>query len=161
MPLPFPLAALLGFLVGITINVAADYLTATRYYHEARSNPFVSASGLPPRANLLPHRPDGRLWPIPLWSATFAALLRVPVYREYKFRHVFIEIGMAISFAVIALRFIDNPLTWPLFFYPSFFVLIVVIDVERRWVFLETIIPPAIVALIEAFWLPVHRVEAM
>jgi prepilin signal peptidase PulO-like enzyme (type II secretory pathway) len=147
-------ALILGWLCGIAVNLLADYLPARRHHFLARTNPFVSPEVVPPQPNFLPRRPDGRVWPVFLWSGLIAQAAGVPVFgKQHRARRLLTEIGMALVFAAIALQFADNRNLVFLLFYAPCLALIVIIDVEHRWVFLETIFPPAIVALVEAtFW---------
>jgi prepilin signal peptidase PulO-like enzyme (type II secretory pathway) len=147
-------AFILGWLSGIVVNLIADYLPARRHHFLARTNPFVSPDVVPPPARFLPRRPDGSLQPVYLWSALIAQLSGTPVYdKSHRARHILTEVGMALIFAVIAAQFTANRSLPFLLFYAPCLILIVIIDVEHRWVFLETILPAAIVALAEAtFW---------
>ena len=161
---PLILAALiLGWLCGIAVNLLADYLPARRHHFLARTNPFVSPEVVPAQPKLLPCRPDGRLWPPYLWSGLIAEVAGAPVFsKQHHARRLLTEVGMALIFAVITLQFAGNPNLAFLLFYAPCLALIVIIDVEHRWVFLETILPPAIVALAEAtFWTRVLQHDAI
>src|SRR5258708_5101919 len=147
-------ALILGWLCGIIVNLLADYLPARRHHFLARTNPFVSPEVVPPKPKFLPRRPDGRVWPVFLWSGLIAQVAGVPVFgTQHRARRLLTEVGMALVFAAIAVQFAAARNLAFLLFYAPGLALIVIIDVEHRWVFLETILPPAIVALVEStFW---------
>ena len=149
MPSIVPVALVIGFISGILVNLIADYLPARRHYHLAKTNPFVSESAMPSKGTFFPQREDARIWPPYLWSGVIAALLGKPVFRQHRTRHIITEIGLAFGFAAIVWIFIDVHNMPFLPFYAAAFVLIAIIDIEHRWVFLEIIIPTAIVAYLE------------
>ena len=154
-----PLALVLGFISGVLVNLLADYLPARRYHQRASADPFVSRSTIPPIPPFIPRRADGdgdggRPWPIPLWSGVIAALAHAPVFEPmHRARHAITEIGLALVFAAITSMYgTDRSLPF-LLFYAAVFVLIIIIDVEYRWILWETIWPPALGAIAEAaFW---------
>src|SRR5512140_3071242 len=116
------LALVPGFLVGVIVNLLADYLPARRYHQRASADPFVSRETIPPVPPFLPHRADGSLWPVPLWSGLIAALAHVPVF-ERRARHVITEIGLAAAFAAIVAAYgSDHSLPF-LLFYAAVFAL--------------------------------------
>src|SRR5215470_16673837 len=145
-------ALIIGFISGILVNLIADYLPARRHYHLAKTNPFGSESVIPPKPTIFPRREDGSIWPSYLWSGVIAALVGKPVFKQYRTRHIVTEIVLALGFALIVWIFADvhNMVFLP--FYGSVFVLIAIIDIEHRWVFLEIIIPAAIVAYLEPYY---------
>ena len=163
-PVAIPLAVLFGFLVGVVVNLIADYLPAQRHYHLARTSPFASRSAVPRKPTFLPHRAEGenneRLWPVPLWSGVIAALAGAPVYEPHqRTRHIVIEIGMALVFGWIVWTFAETP-SWPfLLFYAAVLILIAIIDVEYRWVFSEIVVLAGLVALFEAAYSPRVRLD--
>jgi prepilin signal peptidase PulO-like enzyme (type II secretory pathway) len=61
---------------------------------------------------------------------------------------------LALAFAAIAWQFSELVNLPFLLFYAAVLVLIVVIDVEHRWVMLSTIIPTGMIALAEAYYFP-------
>lgn len=151
MPTIVPLTLILGFLTGILVNLIADYLPAQRHHELARANPFVSPSAVPPRPTFLPRHPDGRLWPIWMWSGLVAWLTGSSTFVDrHATRHVLTEIGLAVGFAWIAWTFAGDPDLAFLLFYGAVFILIIIIDVEHRWVMLEIIVPAALVAILES-----------
>jgi leader peptidase (prepilin peptidase)/N-methyltransferase len=149
------LCAALGFVTGVIVNLLADYLPARRYHLLAKANPFGSHSAVPPIPPFLPHRADGSLWSIPLWSGVIAALTGTEVFEpRRRIRHILTEVGLALAFALIALQYgADRSLPFMLF-YAAVFALVIVIDVEYRWILFETIWPAALVALAEATFMP-------
>src|ERR1700690_1752131 len=89
-----------GFVVGVIVNLIADYLPAQRHHHLASISPFVSRSAVPPKPTFFPRHLDDkgnlRLWPVPLWSGTVAALMNAPVYEpRRRMRHILTELGLA------------------------------------------------------------------
>ncbi|MEP7288162.1 MAG: hypothetical protein ABI947_20600 [Chloroflexota bacterium] len=159
MPAIVPIALFIGFLVGIVVNLFADYLPAQRHYKLATTNPFGSHTIIAKPPTFLPCSDNGSLWPIWLWSGLIATSLRQPVGDSHNRRRIITEIGMAAAFAAIAWRFSEIPNLPFLLFYAAALALIVIIDVENRWVFLETIIPVGIVALVEAVLWPRSSLE--
>jgi prepilin signal peptidase PulO-like enzyme (type II secretory pathway) len=156
-------ALLLGFVAGVIVNLLADYLPWRRHFHLTMTSPFASRDIVPVKPRLFPQQKDGRTWPIYLWSGLVAALMRQTVGRsQFRTRRVIVEIGLAIAFAFIAWRFSENRSLGFLMFYAAAFTLIAVIDIEHRWVFLSTIIPVAIVALIECtYWYRTFQDDAI
>src|SRR5689334_10535846 len=98
MPTTVPIALIIGFLTGILVNLIADYLPARRHHQLASANPFVSKSVIPPVAPFIPHRPDGRVWPIYLWSGVIATLAGARVFEQHRVRHIITEIALALGF---------------------------------------------------------------
>jgi prepilin signal peptidase PulO-like enzyme (type II secretory pathway) len=151
------LAIVAGFCVGVAVNLLADYLSASRHYNLARSNPFVSKDVIPPAPKFFPQNSDGQRLPIYLWSGVVAALLRQGVFKDgTRGRHVITEIGLALAYAWISNQYQDQIQTHLgfLLFYAAVFALIVVIDTEHRWILFETIWPPALVAIFESIFFP-------
>ncbi|HVO43055.1 MAG TPA: hypothetical protein VMT34_10545 [Aggregatilineales bacterium] len=151
-----PLLALIaGFLAGPLVNLTADYLSARRHHDLARTNPFVSPQAVPPKPAFLPHREPGKRWPIVLWSGTAAAIARAPVFAPHtRLRHVLTEIAMTLGFVWISEEYASNSHLPFLLFYAAVFALVVIIDLEHRWVLFDTIWPPALVAIAEAAFVP-------
>ena len=152
MPTIVPVALIIGFVAGVLVNLIADYFPARRHHHLASTNPFVSQSVIPAKPSFLPRRSDGSLWPSYLWSGTVAALSRKAVFEQHKTRHVITEIGLVLGFAAIAWVFADVHNMPFMLFYAAVFALIAIIDIEHRWVFLEVIIPAALVAVAEPYY---------
>lgn len=149
------LYAALGFVAGVIVNLLADYLPARRYHVLAKANPFGSQNIVPPIPPFFPRRADGSMWPIPQWSGIVAALTRANVFEpRRRTRHVLTEIGLALAFALVAMQYgADRNLPFMLF-YAAVFALVIIIDVEYRWILFETIWPAALVALAEAAFMP-------
>ncbi len=152
MPTGVPVALVIGFIAGVLVNLIADYLPARRHRWLASTNPFVSQSVIPPKPTFLPRREDGSLYPPYLWSGVISALLQVPVFKQYRVRHVVTEISLALGVAANVWIFADVHNMPFLPFYGAVFVLIAIIDIEHRWVFLEIIVPTALVALAEPYY---------
>jgi prepilin signal peptidase PulO-like enzyme (type II secretory pathway) len=157
------IALILGFISGVIVNLLADYLPARRYHRVASADPFVSRSAVPPVPPLLPRRADGRLWPVPLWSAVIATLTGAPIFDpKRRSRRIITELGLPVAFAWITSMYANSRSLPFLLFYAAVFALIVIIDVEYRWILFETIWPPALVALAEAaFWPRVSLEESL
>src|SRR5690348_6791887 len=96
------IALVIGFISGILVNLIADYLPGRRHHRLASSNPFVSKSVVPPKPSFFPRRADGSIYPGYLWSGVIAMLTGVTVYKDHRARHILVEIGLAVAFAVIA-----------------------------------------------------------
>jgi prepilin signal peptidase PulO-like enzyme (type II secretory pathway) len=148
------LAFIAGLISGVVVNLLADYLPVRRHHYLASADPFVSRSAVPPLPVLIPHRADGRPWPIPLWSGLIATLARAPVFDSaHRVRRISTELGLAVAFAWITSVYGDHRSLPFLLFYAAVFALVIIIDVEYRWILSETIWPPALVAIAEAaFW---------
>jgi len=160
MPPVVPVALIVGFICGVLVNLLADYLPNRRHHFLAKASPFVSPSAVPPLPTFIP-RKDGRSWSVPYWSGVVAALTRQPVF-DHPARHVITEIGLALAFAGIAWLYPTNPNLPFLLFYATVFAIVIIIDVEHRWIMWITIWPPALVALSEAIFLPrVSIVESL
>jgi leader peptidase (prepilin peptidase)/N-methyltransferase len=157
MSLIVVLYAALGFVAGVIVNLLADYLPARRYHLLAKANPFGSQSIVPPIPPFLPRRADGSgsRWPIPQWSGLVAALSGAAVFEpRRRMRHVLAEVGLALAFALIAAQYGTERSLPFLLFYAAVFALVIIIDVEYRWILFETIWPAALVALAEAAFMP-------
>jgi prepilin signal peptidase PulO-like enzyme (type II secretory pathway) len=148
------IALILGFISGVVVNLLADYLPARRRHFRASRDPFVSRSAVPPLPSFIPRRADGRPWPFPLWSGVIAMLAGARVFDPLRHvRRISTELGLAVAFVLITLQYGNHRNLTFLLFYAAVFALIVIIDVEYRWILFETIWPPALVALTEAaFW---------
>jgi leader peptidase (prepilin peptidase) / N-methyltransferase len=148
------IALVAGFISGVVVNLLADYLPVRRHHILASRDPFVSRSAVPAAPPFIPRRTDGRPWPFPLWSGVVAALVGARVFDPRRqVRRIAVELGLAVVFALITLQYADYPSLPFLLFYAAVFALIIVIDIEYRWILFETIWPPALVALVEAaFW---------
>lgn len=147
------LGALLGFAVGVSVNLFADYRPALRLYRLARASPFVSESGLPPVPRPLPRLPDGRIAPVYLWSGVIARLAGHNYFENPRWvRRLSVEIGLAVAYAWIISFYnaADSPYVPYFLFCVPFLALIAVIDIEYRWILAETLWPLAIVKLLDA-----------
>lgn len=150
MPLAVLLAAIFGFIIGVLVNLLADYLPARRYHVLARADPFVSRNTIPPIPSFLPRRADGRLFPIPLWSGMIAAILRESVFSPpRRIRRIATEILMALAFAGITSLYANARSLPFLLFYAVIFALVAIIDIEWRWIMWEVILPGAAVVILE------------
>ena len=151
MTLSILLGALLGFAIGVCVNLFADYCPAQRLYHLARASPFVSESGLPPIPQPLPRLPNGRVAPIYLWSGVIARLAGHAYFESSRWtRRILVEIGLAAAYAWIVSFYGDSPYLPYFLFCVPFLTLISVIDIEYRWILPETLWPVALVALLDA-----------
>ncbi len=138
---PLLLIALLsGYLAGVLVNLLADYLTARRHYDLARRSPFSTVK--PAKPTFIPRRP------LPLWSGLIATVLRVPV--ERLLRRVLTEIGLAAAFALIAAFFAEARFLPFYLFYAAVFALVIITDIEDRWILPEVTWLAALVALAES-----------
>lgn len=143
--------ALIGFVAGVIANLIADYVPARRLHREASANPFTSRSSIPPLRPFIPCRTDGRPWPVYLWSGTIATLTGTPVFvQPRRLRRIAVEIGLAAAFAWIMANFPDASSLPFLLFYAVIFALVVVIDVEYRWILWEIILVACVGALAES-----------
>jgi prepilin signal peptidase PulO-like enzyme (type II secretory pathway) len=146
-----PIAIIVGFIVAVIVNRVADYIPARRHHFEAKANPFVSESAIPPKPSVLPRRPDGILWPLIYWSGIVSAIAKVdPVDPQFRTRRIIVELAIPILFGLITQTYGAELRIWYLLYYAAVLVTIAVIDIEHRWVFLELIVPTCIIALIQA-----------
>jgi prepilin signal peptidase PulO-like enzyme (type II secretory pathway) len=149
------ISLILGFVAGVIVNLIADYLPWRRHYGLTMTSPFASRDIVSVKPSLLPHLDNGHLAPPYLWSGLVSALLRKQIGKsQYRNRRIFTEIGLAVAFALIAWRFSDRASLPFLLFYAAAFLLIAIIDIEHRWVFLLTIIPTAVIALVQTTYFP-------
>jgi prepilin signal peptidase PulO-like enzyme (type II secretory pathway) len=146
------LVILLGFLTGVVVNLLADYLPARRHYQIARSSPFTTVKPQVPA--WLPRRSDGSVWSPVYWSGLVAALTRTTVFDPPRsLRRVVVEVGLMVAFPLIEAahqndQWLNAGLGFLLFYLPAL-VLIAVIDLEHRFVMIETILVTALVVVIE------------
>jgi prepilin signal peptidase PulO-like enzyme (type II secretory pathway) len=148
------LALLLGFFSGVLVNLLADFLPARRHFDLMRTDPFASRDLMLP-AKFAPRRSDGQLWPIYFWSGIIAELLHQPVFDSRRtVRRLLVEIAMPLLFAGLAWMYGTQRSLPFLLFYAAVFVLVIVIDVEHRWILPIVIWPAALVAVIEAAFQP-------
>jgi len=147
--LTIPLGLIGGFLVGVIVNLLADYLPAARLYRLAKASPFVSESGRPPQPRPLPRLRDGTVAPLYLWSGLIARFIGRHHFDPVRWpRRLTVEIGLALAYAWIGAYYATVPsLPFLLFYAPALF-LIAVIDIEYRW-----IIPLTLWPVIAAAWL--------
>ncbi|MHB8628529.1 MAG: prepilin peptidase [Aggregatilineales bacterium] len=145
------LAALFGFIVGVYVNLFADYRPAQRLYRLARASPFVSESGLPPIPRPLPRFPDGRVAPVYLWSGVIAWFAGRNYFDNPRWiRRIAVEIGLAVAYGWIVSFYGASPYLPFFLFCAPFLVLISVIDIEYRWILAETLWPLAIVVVLDS-----------
>jgi prepilin signal peptidase PulO-like enzyme (type II secretory pathway) len=150
MPLVVLLAAIFGFIIGVLVNLLADYLPARRYHILARADPFVSRNTIPPIPSFFPRRADGRLWPVPFWSGMIAAISREPIFDPpRRIRRIATEIGMMLAFAAITAIYANVRSLPFLLFYAVIFALVAIIDIEWRWIMWEVILPGAAAVIVE------------
>lgn len=155
---------LIGYFVGVLINLLADYLPARRHYFIAKSSPFSTVKPTLPK--FLPHREDGALYPLPIYSGVIAALRQANVFdAPRRTRRSIVEVGLALGYGLVTLAYMDNEFFggWHipfLLFYGAALTLITVIDMEHRFVMIETILVPAVVALIEMWIYPRFSIQA-
>jgi prepilin signal peptidase PulO-like enzyme (type II secretory pathway) len=161
--MPLIVALILGFISGVIVNLLADYLPARRHHYLASADPFVSPSAVPPLPSFIPRRADGRPWSFPQWSGVIAALTGTPVFDpKRRPRRIITELGLAVAFAWITSMYAESRSLSFLLFYAAVFALIIIVDVEYRWILSETIWPPALVALAEAaFWPRINLEESL
>jgi len=147
---------LIGYLLGVLTNVLADYLAARRDYAIARSSPFVSESSRPVHPRFGPRHPETwALWPVHFWSGIIARLAQQPVFKPARTtRRIAVEIGLPLVFLLIAHQFPGArflPFYW---YYAIIFALVIVIDVEYRWILIEVIGAGVVGVLVEAILAP-------
>lgn len=162
--MPIIASLLLGYVVGIVVNLLADYLPAHRHYDIARRSPFTTVKPTPPQ--LLPRRPSDESGVVQGWYAPYAysglisALGRLPVFDPpRRWRRIGVEAGLAVGFAAITALHGTGALApnlGYLYFYAAMLTLISVIDIEHRMVMVEIIALVAVVALFEARFFPRH-----
>lgn len=127
------IAAIAGLLVGGVVNVLADDLP--------------DEEGVQIRA---PHYPDGSPRP---WLGILAFLQGKRSVPDGS-RYPVVEVVLAVGFAALVWRYPLGAQLFFYFFYAAWFVLITVIDLEHRLILLVTIIPAALVALLDAALAP-------
>jgi prepilin signal peptidase PulO-like enzyme (type II secretory pathway) len=128
-----------GILIGGVLNCLADDLPRRR-------------------ALRLPHYPDGELRPVSAWLGITAFALGRHTSssgRRLSVRHPLTELATGLLFVIAVLAAVDDReqsvfrlLFW--FYYLAALTLITVIDMEHRLILFVTIIPSAIVAVIDA-----------
>ncbi|MEJ2209331.1 MAG: A24 family peptidase [Anaerolineae bacterium] len=138
------LYALLGFLVGILINLAADQLPRWR---RLRRKPFC------------PECEQSRPWWA--WSGTLAYLRLKRRCQEcgepISWRHPLVEIGTAALFAFLWQRLAGSEqaqLLLPYTIYAAIMVLVVVIDMEHRLILTVVMYPAWVLAFLGSFFYP-------
>lgn len=143
------IAAVGGFIVGVIVNLIADYSPARRMHLLAKASPFVSESAIPPMPPLVPHAPFFA------WSGWGARLTRTGNFDTPRWRRrLLTELAMALIYPLIVSAYGSWP-NLPFFlFYAPVLVLIVIIDIEYRWILWETIWPTVIIAILEALLVP-------
>ncbi len=146
------LAALVGgFILGVLVNLIADYVPARRLHQLASASPFVSESAIPPMPRMLPHLPNGRRAPLYAWSGIGARLTGSHSFAQPHWpRRILVEISLAVIVLLIVMTFNSDPDLAFFIFYAPALILYIVIDVEYRWILLGTIWPVGLVALADA-----------
>ena len=156
--LPMVLGAVAGFLVGVLVNLIADYLPARRLHLLASASPFVSPTAIPPLPSFIPHLPDGQRAPFYTWSGITARLTGIDGFREKRWRRrVLVEIGLTLLYAWIVATYGGLPDLPFLLVYAPALVIYVVVDIEYRWILNSTIWPIGVLAVIDS--LVTHRVS--
>lgn len=141
------IAFISGVLVGVLVNLLADYLPARYAYQDARRNPFSTTTLTPPR--LFPRGP------IFAWSGILALFgLQMPYSIPRWGRRIAVEVLMPILFVGLTIRYMGDPDLPFLLFYAVLFVLIAVIDIEYRWILWDTLIPLIVAAVLEIVLTP-------
>lgn len=142
MTLSVILACVGGFLVGVLVNLIADYLPAHRLHTLAKASPFVTV--VPPLPTLLPRAP------LFAWSGWIAYFIKVNGFDTPRWRRrLLTELALAVIYLWLVTTFADSPnLPFYLVYAPAL-ILIVIIDVEYRWILWSTIWPVALAAILE------------
>ena len=89
-----------------------------------------------------------------LYDCRFCGV-RIPI------RHMAVEIGTAVLFAVIWLRYPGSWETAPIAFYSALLIVFLVIDLERGTILDRVSYPAIAVALLFALWIPEHTLPQM
>ncbi len=145
------LGTLLGFIVGVIVNLYADYRPMQRLYRLARASPFVSESGLPPIPRPLPRLPGDQVAPVYLWSGAIARIAGRHYFDNSRWlRRITVEIGLALAYGWIVAFYGPSLRAAYFLFCAAFLVLISIIDIEFRWILPETLWPLGIAALLAA-----------
>ncbi len=141
------IAGIGGFISGVIINLIADYLPARRLHKLAKASPFATA--IPAMPALLPHAPFFA------WSGWFARLTGINGFDMPRWtRRLLTEIGLALFFVWIVNTYAASPNLPFYMFYAPALALIVIIDIEYRWIMWDTIWPVALIGIIEAILVP-------
>lgn len=141
------LYALLGFLLGIVINLLADQLPRWRRVSRIPFCPYCNESR-----------------PVCAWSGTLAYLRLKPECTHcgapISWRHPLVELGMAGLFALLWARYGQggaSPLLIPYTIYLTILMLVLVIDLEHRLILTMVMIPAWILALLGSLVHPQPR----
>ena len=141
------LYALLGFLLGVLINLLADQLPRWRRVRRAPFCPYCEEPR-PPWA----------------WSGTLAYLRFKPQCQHcgapISWRHPLVELGTAGLFAFLWYRYGQpdlSPLLIPYSVYSVIFMLVLVIDLEHKLILTVVMIPAWILALLGSLLHPEPR----
>ncbi|MBE2193137.1 MAG: prepilin peptidase [Anaerolinea sp.] len=146
MPL---LVGVAGFLMGIALNLFADYLALRRHYHLALHSPFSTVKPHPP--HFLPRRADGSLLPLWRWSALIGAFqLGEGFHPPRHARRIGVEIGVALIWALIIHRYGNHAFSVFYLAYALILILCIVSDIENRWIYLEVLAVGAALAILES-----------
>jgi leader peptidase (prepilin peptidase)/N-methyltransferase len=140
-PAMIVLYALLGFVIGVLINLCADQLPRWRRLRRA---PFC------------PHCEQARPWWA--WSGTLAYLRFRPACQQcgtsISWRHPLVEVGTAALFAFLWQRYGGTPFLIPYTTYSAIFILVLVIDVEHKLILNVVMYPAWGLALLASFFNP-------
>lgn len=165
------IAVIVGFILGVIVNLLGDYLPEERYWQLQKYYQELKAQGqydeeIPQyfpdgyQPTWWPHYRDGSPRPLIAWSGLGAFLSgnRVsPNNAEAKmgWRYPLTELGMIGMFALTVLAWPNEARLLVWLIYIVLFALITVIDIEHRLIlFYQTIIPGAIIAILFAILIP-------
>jgi leader peptidase (prepilin peptidase) / N-methyltransferase len=138
------LAAVGGFLVGVLVNLIADYAPARRYSREAARSPFVSRDAVPAVPPFLPRAP------ITAWSGWGARLTgQMPFTSARWSRRLIVELVLPVVYVWITATFGHEPRYPFMLVYAPLLLLIAIIDIERRWILDSVLVALAGVGLLQ------------
>lgn len=141
---------LIGWALGVVVNLLADYLPMRRHYEIARTSPFSTVTPIPP--HFVPRRVDGRRAPLWAWSGLIAALTRTPISSPPRTtRRVVVELLLIIASPLIVANMPRVDYVWFQLGSAAVLVLISVVDIEHRWIFDEVILFGIALALLRAW----------
>ncbi len=159
--LMFLLAVVIGFLAGVLVNAFADALPRSRrpklpYYSDGSSRPMPEWSGIVAffqggreKYNKTP------LEPKPFTQPDGSVVLLQPIpHHRITFRHVLVEVFMALFFGFIILNWPNNERTPIWFIYLTILMLITVIDLEHYIILTPVIIYGSLLAIAVAVFFP-------
>jgi leader peptidase (prepilin peptidase)/N-methyltransferase len=149
-------AAVGGFLVAIFINLLADYAPARRYAHEAARSPFVSKDAILPVPPFFPRAP------ITLWSGWSARLLgKMPFISARWTRRLLVEVMLPVIYVWITATFSHEPRFPFLLFFAPMFILIAIVDIERRWILDSVLVVVGVVGLVQIILLAPYELPTV